>query len=215
MARIKLSLSAEPGDGRKSVAQERLKAPPQHPLPMRAQVTGEAAIATFAGHLEAQGSVIERVATAAAIPKVIEALVDRFNPGTTLVAGADAWLEALPWDTAPGVSRRAWRQGEIPVIGLSRASAGITETGTLVLASGAGNPASLYYLPETHIVVIEAAKIEGSMEAGLDAARLRSGAFKLPRTLALISGASRTADVGGKLVRGAHGPRSLAVIIVG
>ena len=39
---------------------------------------------------------------------------------------------------------------------LSRAVAAIAETGTLVLASGPDNPASLNYLPEVHIVVVEA-----------------------------------------------------------
>lgn len=216
MARIKLALSAEPGDGRKAVALARLKSPPQHPLPIRAQAAGNDAVATFAGHLEAQGALIERVATPAGVPMAIAALMTKLHPGTTLVAGADPWLKALPWDTVPQLSQAAWRDGEIPVVGLSRASAGIAETGTLVMASGVDNPASLYYLPETHIVVIEKAKISGSMEAGMDAARQRSPAkFKLPRTLGLISGASRTADVGGKLVRGAHGPKTLAVIIVG
>ena len=215
MARIKLALSAEPGDGRKAVAQARLKSPLQHPLPMRAQATGGAAIETFAGHLIAQGAIIERVAAPAGVPKAIETLMTKLHPGTPLVVGADPWLKALPWDTAAQLSRTAWRDGEIPVVGLSRASAGIAETGTLVMASGVDNPASLNYLPETHIVIIETAKISGSMEAGLEAARQRSGMFKLPRTLGLISGASRTADVGGKLVRGAHGPKTLAVIIVG
>ena len=215
MARIKLSLSAEPGDGRKAVVQARLQSPPQHPLPMRAQAAGDAAVETFASHLEAQGTVIERVASQAGVAKVIAALMTKLHPGIGLVMGADPWLKALAWDTVPQLTRPAWREGEIPVAGLSRAIAGIAETGTLVMASGVDNPASLNYLPETHIVVIEKAVIGGSMEAGLEAARRRSGDLKLPRTLGLISGASRTADVGGKLVRGAHGPRTLAVIMVG
>lgn len=215
MARIKLALSAEPGDGRKAVALARLKSPPRHPLPMRAQVAHDAAVETFAGHLKVQGALIEHVATPAGVPKAIAALMTKLHPGVDLVVGADPWLKDLPWDTVPKLSRAAWREGEIPVVGLSRAAAGIAETGTLVMASGVDNPATLYYLPETHIIVIEKANISGSMEAGLAAARQGSAKFKLPRTLGLISGASRTADVGGKLVRGAHGPKTLAVIIVG
>ena len=41
---------------------------------------------------------------------------------------------------------------------------------------------------------------------------LRRGA--MPRTVNLISGPSRTADIGGQLVMGAHGPRRLCVILV-
>jgi L-lactate dehydrogenase complex protein LldG len=37
----------------------------------------------------------------------------------------------------------------------------------------------------------------------------------MPRTLNLVSGPSRTADIGGRIVIGAHGPRRLMVVIVG
>jgi L-lactate dehydrogenase complex protein LldG len=40
------------------------------------------------------------------------------------------------------------------------------------------------------------------------------GTASLPRTLNLISGPSRTGDIGGRIVMGAHGPRRLAVILV-
>ena len=70
-------------------------------------------------------------------------------------------------------------------------------------------------MPETHVTVVEAATINGSMEQAFAVARAASAPYAVPRTLALVSGASRTADVGGKLVRGAHGPKRLAVVIVG
>ena len=44
--------------------------------------------------------------------------------------------------------------------------------------------------------------------------RARFGKTHMPRTLNFISGPSRTADIGGKLVTGAHGPRRLCVILV-
>jgi L-lactate dehydrogenase complex protein LldG len=36
----------------------------------------------------------------------------------------------------------------------------------------------------------------------------------MPRTVNFVSGPSRTADIGGQLVMGAHGPRRLCVILV-
>ena len=47
-------------------------------------------------------------------------------------------------------------------------------------------------------------------------ARLRAkyGAGNLPRTLNLISGPSRTADIEQTLIMGAHGPRRLHILIV-
>ena len=49
-------------------------------------------------------------------------------------------------------------------------SRGVAETGTLVLASGADNPTTLNFLPDTHIVVLDADDVVGDYEDGLDAA---------------------------------------------
>jgi L-lactate dehydrogenase complex protein LldG len=95
--------------------------------------------------------------------------------------------------------------------GLSRAVAAIAETGTLVVVTGADNPATLTLLPETHLVVLPKEAIVGSLEEAL--ARVRA-AGPLPRSLMLISGPSRTGDIGGRLVLGAHGPRRLAVFLL-
>jgi L-lactate dehydrogenase complex protein LldG len=97
---------------------------------------------------------------------------------------------------------------------LSRAVAAVAETGTLVLTSGPANPVTLNFLPETHIVVLAAEDIVGPYEAAFDRVRAAWGQGIMPRTVNLVSGPSRTADVGGRLVTGAHGPRRLCVIIV-
>lgn len=190
------------------------KSPSQQPLPERAKAEGEAAISAFTGHFEAQGVSVTRVSNAEAVPKAVAAFLSNTHPGEPLVAGTDTWLAAMPWAGAM-LKLKPWSVTEIPVVGLSRAVAGISETGTLVLVSGPANPATLNYLPETHIAIIEAANIKGGMEEAFKLAAAASAPALMPRTLALVSGASRTADVGGKLVRGAHGPKRLAVVIIG
>ena len=45
--------------------------------------------------------------------------------------------------------------------------------------------------------------------------RTRYGKGKMPRTLNLISGPSRSGDVEQKIILGAHGPRALHIIVVG
>jgi L-lactate dehydrogenase complex protein LldG len=91
--------------------------------------------------------------------------------------------------------------------------AGVAETGTLVLASGPDNPVTLTFVPDTHVVVVEAQTIVGSYEEAV--MRLLRELGQLPRTLNLVSAPSRTGDIGGKIVMGAHGPRRLAVVLVG
>jgi len=113
--------------------------------------------------------------------------------------GSDPLFAALPWTKAPA----------------PRALAGVAETGTLVLASGPHNPTTLALLPETHLVVVRRAAIVGSYEDAVALVAGELGSARLPHTLNLISGASRTGDIGGRIVMGAHGPRRLAVILLG
>jgi L-lactate dehydrogenase complex protein LldG len=58
--------------------------------------------------------------------------------------------------------------------------------------------------------------VVGPLEDALVKVRARpEAAAGMPRTLNLISGPSRSADIGGVPVLGAHGPRRLCVIVVG
>jgi L-lactate dehydrogenase complex protein LldG len=74
---------------------------------------------------------------------------------------------------------------------------------------------TLNFLPENQIVVIRARDIAGPYEDAFDRVRQLYGKGTMPRTVNMISGPSRTGDIGGRLVMGAHGPRQLCVIIVG
>ena len=214
-AKVRAALSPETDAERAGAVVNRISNPPLENLPARARVTGEIAIANFTAHLSAQGVTMVRVTAREAIPQAVAQILNSLHPGSPLVTGTDPWLQGLPWKSAPQLKLESWQPGRVPVIALSRAAAGIAETGTLVLASGPDNPATLNYLPESHIVVIEAESIGGSMEEAFSRVRGNANLNAMPRTLALVSGASRTADVGGKLVRGAHGPKNLAVIVVG
>jgi L-lactate dehydrogenase complex protein LldG len=84
----------------------------------------------------------------------------------------------------------------------------------MLIASGADNPVTVNFLPETHVVVVRAEDIVGSYEDAWAMIRRRFGEREMPRTVNMISGPSRTGDIGGKLVMGAHGPRRMCVIIV-
>ena len=74
---------------------------------------------------------------------------------------------------------------------------------------------TLAFLPELHIVVLGEENIVATMEEALASVGEPGDAPRLPRTVNLISGASRTGDIGGRLVMGAHGPRQLVLLLVG
>jgi len=81
--------------------------------------------------------------------------------------------------------------------------------------SGPANPTTLNFLPDNHIVVLKRADLVGDLESLWSRLRQRFGAGTLPRTVNLITGPSRSADIEQKMLLGAHGPRRLHILIVG
>ena len=121
----------------------------------------------------------------------------------------------MPWAEAKDLVVREGAAEPDDVAGVSYALAGVAETGTLVVGAGKDNPVTLAFLPGIHIIIVARDTIVGTYEEALARVRKIYGASGMPRTLNYISGPSRTADIGGKIVIGAHGPRTLGVIIVG
>jgi L-lactate dehydrogenase complex protein LldG len=129
--------------------------------------------------------------------------------------GSDELLAVAPWEKTPALERLSGPANGDDLVSVSRAQTGAAETGTLFLTSGPENPTTLNFLPETHIAVIRADDLVGSYEEAWNRLRAKYGEGELPRTVNLISGPSRTADIEQTMVMGAHGPRRLHVIIVG
>jgi L-lactate dehydrogenase complex protein LldG len=99
-------------------------------------------------------------------------------------------------------------------VGVSHALAGVAETATVVLHSGSANPSTVNFLPEHHIVVVDAKDIAGDLETVFSRIRQTFGKGEMPRTVNLITGPSRSGDIEQKLLLGAHGPRALHLIVV-
>ena len=211
---IRATLNASSGATvrRRSVAQ-RLAQPLAHPRPRRAMREGAERVAQFKQFQSALGVDVIDVASAGEVPLAIAGYLAALDMPQRLRCGSDPQLAAFPWDSAASlvVDRGAGEEGD--AAGLSRAIAGVAETGTLVLASGSGSPVTVGLLPETHVVVLRADAIVASYEEAC-ARVLEANAGAMPRTLNLVTGASRTGDIGGKIVMGAHGPRRLAVILI-
>jgi L-lactate dehydrogenase complex protein LldG len=121
----------------------------------------------------------------------------------------------MPWERAPNLICLRGDAAPADEAGLSHALAGVAETATLVLASGPENPTSLAFLPETHVVAVAENSVVDSFEDAIERVRAHFGRRLLPRALNLVSGPSSTGDIGGQIVKGAHGPRRLTVIVYG
>ncbi len=214
--RAALDVPASGPDPRLTIVERRIAERRRHMLPARATMAPADLRAQFATHLtRGKASVID-VAEDAGVPAAIASYLRAQNLPPTLRIGDDARLRSLPWDTTPSMTLRYGRADpHTDAVTLSYAVAAAAETGTLVLASGPDNPVSLSFLPDTHLIVLNAATLVGAYEDAFDIVRATLGDGVMPRTLNFISGPSRTADIGGIPVMGAHGPRHLAVFVVG
>jgi L-lactate dehydrogenase complex protein LldG len=162
-----------------------------------------------------QGADVSRVPTAEGAVGAIASYLGSHGLPPQLRMGKDRILAALPWRDAWDIERTFGRAEPTDRAALTRAPVAAAETGTLFLVSGPDNPTTLNFLPETSMVLVRAPDVVGSYEEAFDRLRSIYGQGTLPRTVNLISGPSRTADIEQTIVRGAHGPKWLHVLILG
>ena len=160
--------------------------------------------ALFCAKLEEASASWERVEDVATLPATIAAYRRAFNlTGVTAVAPA---LAALAWPRELNVAFGT-TDGDA-VLSVSQALLGVAETGSLMMVSGPDTPTRLNFLPDHELVLLSRTRIVRHIEdAWLQLERM-------PRAVNLVTGPSRTADVEQTLQLGAHGPRSLHVMLL-
>jgi L-lactate dehydrogenase complex protein LldG len=207
-----LGVTGEEAPRRMAVA-DRLAAAPRAIIPARGQGDAEARLETFKSEAERAQASIAEIASFDDAPAEIARYLREHNLPATLRMGDDKRLAAMSWgQTLIEVSHGPSDGHDLN--GISAAFGAIAETGTLALASGADNPTTLNFLPDNHIVVLAASDIAGDYESVWTRLRLTYGKGAMPRTLNLITGPSRSADIEQTLLLGAHGPRRLHIVIV-
>ncbi len=97
------------------------------------------------------------------------------------------------------------------VIGLTGASGGVADLGTLALISGAGRGRLASLLPPVHIALLSRRKLYPSLPAFLAD---HPQATTQGSNLVFIAGPSRTGDIELTLTMGVHGPGEVYVIIM-
>jgi L-lactate dehydrogenase complex protein LldG len=159
------------------------------------------------------GATTQRVATRAELGDAVADYLRARNLGTTVKLSPELAARTVTWPASFAIT--TGRATGEDLVGIAEARAGVAETGTLVMASGADRPTTLNFLPETHIVIVPVARIVGTYEEAWD--RLRGPHMTrglLPRAVNWITGPSRTADIEQTLLTGVHGPKRLHIIVV-
>jgi L-lactate dehydrogenase complex protein LldG len=207
-------LGRQPGDGSAETVQARIGAPVRGPVPARDAGGLAAHVALFVEMAREAAADVVRVPSSEAVPGAVADYLKSENLPAELRLAPDPTLRDLPWGNQPLITRSEGPARPTDPASLTRAFAGIAETGTLMLTSGEAWPTTLNFLPETHIVVVRASEIAGCYEDAWDRLRASRDGGLLPRTVNLITGPSRTADIEQTIQLGAHGPRRLCILLV-
>ena len=207
--RTRTANSADEATRRADIAR-RLKNHPRGVIPAADEQT---AVARFVDKAKLAAASIDTVRRTDAGSAILDFL-RQHNLPRRLRMGEDERLKAIAWPEGSEPEIAGGPSDGRDDAGLSHAFAGVGETGTLVLLSGPENPSTVNFLPENHIVVVEATDIAGDYETVWSRIRDRFGAGGMPRTVNLITGPSRSADIEQTLIMGAHGPVRLHIVVV-
>lgn len=208
LARIAAQAAGRVDPDRAEHVARRIAAPPEPLIPRQAASQGRQRATQFMAKAEAAAATVGRVSSLAELPRAIGRELRKRNLPAELRLGSDPLFRGLDWGTI-SVSEGPGRLEEPAT--LSRAEFGLAETGTLALASGPDNPVTLTFLGETHFVVLRTADICAGFEDFWAAWRVRG---LDPRTINLVTGPSRSADIGQVLQLGAHGPIALHLFLL-
>jgi L-lactate dehydrogenase complex protein LldG len=190
----------------------RLAAHPRQIIPGRVALDHAGLVDLFIANATREFATIDHIPDRAALPEAIAAYLRGQNLPMDLAIAPHPSLESVDWSTTPLLTTRFGRAAAQDMVSVQAGFAGIAETGTLMLPSGAGTPTTLNLLPDTEIVVLDKSAIVGPYEDAFD--RLRA-AGAMPRNVMLVTGPSRSADIERTLELGAHGPRRLHIVLVG
>ena len=210
---VRRSLKRAPGD--EAAIDARLAQHPRNLVPARGQLSPTERVDLFEAQAAAVQASVSRVGALAEVPEAVAGYLREQNLPGQLRVSPDPTVADLPWaEKAPLLTVSTGPARDADAVSVTPAFAGIAETGTLMLTSGKDRPATLNFLPETHIVVLKASQVVGAYEDAWDLLRQAEGEGVMPRSVNLITGPSRTGDIEQKIQLGAHGPRRLNIVVV-
>lgn len=197
----------------RAAVEQRLSSHPRNLIPARGQLPTAQRIDLFIRQAQAVAATVERVAERSRIPHAVADFLSTHNLPSTVRAAPDPELRALDWSRRPTLEVLFGKGESHDLATLTMALAGVAETATLFAASGPDGGPTLIFLPGTHIVVLPTDRVVGSYEEGWDLLRARQNGA-MPRSVNLITGPSRTADIEQTPQLHAHGPGRLHILLV-
>ena len=124
--------------------------------------------------------------------------------------------------TAMGLERV---NGEVPIdariehqmeyrdldLGITGATVGLAESGSVVLDHGPGRPRMASLVPEVHVALLDLTLVERTLAHW---AHKRPEAVTDTANLVIVTGPSRTGDIEQQLTLGVHGPKHVHIVLI-
>jgi len=169
---------------------------------------GGGIVERFVAKMLEKSATLVRIASLAEVGAEVERFVASVSAGKrACVAPA---LAAIDWPAGFDVEYRAARRTDETSV--TPCFAAVAESGGIVTLSGPATPSTLNFVPDNHIVIVQAAQVVRDFEDVWT--QWRASGRPMPRTVNIISGPSRTADIEMTIQLGAHGPRRLHILLV-
>lgn len=188
-------------DDAPAVVRERLQNKPVSTLPAFSEEPTERLIRM----MESVQMSVTRVQTSADVVNAVEDYIaTEALDGDVTVAPALSqmnWPDSFRSGTASGVESTS----------VTPCLSAVAETGSVVFASSETTPATLNFLPDNHIVVVNESQVVNHVD-DVWAQLRQAGASH--RAVNFVTGPSRTGDIEQAIEIGAHGPRRMHVVLV-
>jgi L-lactate dehydrogenase complex protein LldG len=214
-ANVKKSLRVMGDDSqRREAVAARIEKHPRGIIPARGQKPDRERMEVFRQMVESAKASIEIMDSKDDVPAAVANYLRSKNLPQSIRHGDDERLSLIPWAKERTLEVTKGASDGAQLASVSWSFGAVAESGTLVMVSGVDNPTTLNFLPDHHLVVVDERDIAGDYESVWDKIRERYGANKMPRAVNWITGPSRSGDIEQTHLLGAHGPRSLHVLVV-
>lgn len=213
LSRIRASLGRGPlGHDRLRELEDRLVHHRANVVPARGQLDAPGRLQLFQQSVSSRGLTVARLRSIEDVPAEVERyLAEGGLPMTLKVAPK---LSHLGWAERGRLICAFGPGTQDDLVAANCALCAVAESGAIVLTSSQGTPVTLNFVPATHFVVLDAADVVGTLEEVWARIRAMHGAGSMPRTVNFVSNVSFSGDI-ERLVRGAHGPLRLHLLILG
>jgi L-lactate dehydrogenase complex protein LldG len=178
------------------------------------RLSGDAAVQAFVTRAQGLSASVEHVAEIEGLGSAAARVIRRLGlPPRVVMASDPLLLRGMSGFAVQGIATRSGAAEAADSVAVNVAAAAVAETGVVMMTSRPETPTSLNLLPELWICAVPRSRIVGSYEEALALLR-RDYGLRLPRAVNFIGGPSRTGDIEEILQLGAHGPKTVHLVII-